>query len=322
MQTRERPAQVRQVRVNGEPPGGVTAAAGPPRSSALGEVGPRGPPRGQNSKSSADPGRTQGRCRCRGTRAQGHTDVVGLPGPTSPGPQERTCCPQPASAATAQRDPPAPTGTPAPPSPLPTRSHVLPVASAAATTSHVHTPSVPRAPVSITPAAGCRVRGHGRTRQGVRPSRPGPPGPTFLGLPRVLLTPLLGTGPPDSTRVPRAGGSAHGSLQRFHVAQVGAPARGLPGTQPPLWAQPLPSPLTSDPEHAAALPEHPGEARGGGIRGAPAQLGALRFQGPGGGGAAARFTSPAANGRLSVGQGAGGAPGCPAGRAEGVSRRL
>lgn len=166
--------------------------------------------------------------------------------------------------------------------------------------------------------------GHGRTRQGVRPSRPGPPGPTFLGLPRVLLTPLLGTGPPDSTRVPRAGGSAHGSLQRFHVAQVGAPARGLPGTQPPLWAQPLPSPLTSDPEHAAALPEHPGEARGGGIRGAPAQLGALRFQGPGvgGGGGAARFTSPAANGRLSVGQGAGGAPGCPAGRAEGVSRRL
>lgn len=184
MQTRERPAQVRQVRVNGGPPGGVTAAAGPPRSSALGEVGPRGPPRGQNSKSSADPGRTQGRCRCRGTRAQGHTDVVGLPGPTSPGPQERTCCPQPASAATAQRDPPAPTGTPAPPSPLPTRSHVLPVASAAATTSHVHTPSVPRAPVSITPAAGCRVRataGPGRVCGLPAQGPPGPPSLVFPG---------------------------------------------------------------------------------------------------------------------------------------------
>ena len=156
-----------------------------------------------------------------------HTDVVGLPGPTSPGPQERTCCPQPASAATAQRDPPAPTGTPAPPSPLPTRSHVLPVASAAATTSHVHTPSVPRAPVSITPAAGCRVRGHGRTRQGVRPSRPGPPGPTFLGLPRVLLTPLLGTGPPDSTRVPPCWG--------LRSRQPPAVPRGS-GGRPSAWS--------------------------------------------------------------------------------------
>lgn len=134
--------------------------AGPPGWSAHGDTGlcrprPLRPPqRRQSSKCSADASEGHGlRPKHR------HHGIPVLPGcaPPAHGPPECTRCPtQPLLAVTGQRDLPRPLGKADLPPHSPAPLHFLLVVLAAATTSHVHAPSVPRASVSITHATAHR----------------------------------------------------------------------------------------------------------------------------------------------------------------------
>lgn len=156
---------------------------------------------------------------------------MGLPRPCSPvlpgcappahGPPECTCCPtQPLLAVTGQRDLPRLHGKADLPPHSPAPLHFLLVVLGAATTSHVHAPSVPRASVSITHAddparCGARCEPAICTHTAQQSFPPRGTQSHLPDLPWVLLTPLPARTPYDRAREPTMLGAPPRSSLHF-----------------------------------------------------------------------------------------------------------